>query len=596
MCGISGIIRFDRPGSESEKSVLQMQATIQHRGRDNKGIYIGSFSSLSANLLSIIDIEKDRQPMTSKGGRYTIVYNGEVYNFRELKEELKHQWDFQTNCDTEVVLAAYTVWKEKCLTRLNGMFSFFIWDEKEKTGFGARDLLGIKPFAYSYEDGIFIFASEAKAILTAKNKPPKADEAAILEYLVAPLFSGVETSMFEGVEYLQPGHFFTLSSKGLQINRWGSYDLTGTLEMDIESVVEAFNTAIQNAVKRHLIADVPVGAYLSGGLDSSLICYHASKTENGLSKVFTIEFEDHDKFDYSQSIAVTSDDTPFAKNLASHIDINTPDPHDIVRAKRKNLLRDIKNIAKINDALPAWEMEIALHNLAMGASRSSHKAVLVGDVADETHYGYHFLLDEEAIREPAGMISRFSIPVVRKKFFSYPIGFFNKKYKNMVAAEGHRWDSLLGQKLATTCLIIKRWLPRLLHNADIHSMAYSVETRVPFADTEVLNLAKTIHPDLAFHNNIEKWHIRRAVKDLIPEKNRKRKKSSLPMDFHASATYQKAATAALSQNGDFLRKYLEIDTVNQLCDPSNGLNEKERSLLFRITVLDCWSRHYNVKA
>ncbi len=593
MCGISGIVRFDQPGSISETALDRMQAALEHRGPDAKGIYIGAFAALAANRLSIIDIPKGNQPMTSRDGRYTIVYNGEIYNFKKLREELKPDWTFQTDSDTEVVLAAYTKWKDKCLGRLNGMFSFFIWDEVLYRGFGARDLLGIKPFAYAYENDAFIFASEAKAIVAARGGRPKVDEAAILEYLVAPLFSGVETSMFQGIEYLQPGHFLTITDKGLTIERWGGYDLTGSLEEDITVVKNEFDRLIRNAVRRTMVADVPVGAYLSGGIDSSIICHLASKEFSGHSKTLTFEYEGQETFDYTKSSMMISHDTPFAERFSTHL--GTKEKHFMVIAKREKLMDSIQEIASIDDVIPVWEQQIALHYLARASHNHGLKVILVGDVADETHYGYHFLFREEATKSPAGMISQLSMQLVNKKLISNPLEYFNAKYTDLTQSEGHNWKTDIGRKLATTCLITRRLLPRLLHNGDIHAMAHSVETRVPFADTDLLNFSRKIHPNLALHKDLEKWHIRQAV-GWLPDDNRLRKKSTIPIDLNAGVLYRKGVEKVLKENNDIIKKYLDIDAAKKLCQSPKNPTEQERSMLFRIVALDQWSRCYNVRS
>jgi len=212
-----------------------------------------------------------------------IVYNGEVYNFRELRSELSG--GFHTDCDTEVVLRAYQEWGPSCLKRFNGMFAFFIWDRFDKVGFAARDSLGVKPFLYTHEEGAFRFASEAKALI---DSSPKIDTESILEYIVAPCFSGVETSPFKGVEILSPGHCMTITESEVRTEQWCHMFGNDSYSVSPPDLREA----MVNAVSSTMVADVAVGSYLSGGFDSTLITALAKP-----DRAFSVSFEDQELFD-----------------------------------------------------------------------------------------------------------------------------------------------------------------------------------------------------------------------------------------------------------------------------------------------------------
>ena len=591
MCGIAGIVSYDVPAYLNATRAREIGRRLRHRGPDDDGVHLGSSAVLSHTRLALIDPQGGRQPLSSADGRHTIVYNGEVYNFRELRQELRGNWDFRTDCDTEVVLAAYVDWGPECLERLNGMFSFFVWDEKDQVGFAARDLLGVKPFAYAYDGRELLFASEAQALLSARPTPPKASREALLEYLVAPYFSGVEQSMFEDVEYLQPGHTLDVSRDGVTIQRWGEYDLRGDFMSDTRRLTERLSESVTLAVERALIADAPVSAYLSGGVDSTLVTSVAARASEAPLPAFTIRFEDQELYDYEKSLIVTSDDTPFAIHAAEELGVR----HHVVPVERSRLVRDLSEIARINDALPAWEQELAQYHLAKVASAHS-KAVLVGDAADETHYGYHFLLDDEVTRSPAGFLSRFYCAPLRPDVLHDPIAHFERKYLELTTAAGFRQDTPLERTLATTYLIVRRWLPRLLHNGDIHSMASSLEARVPFADIDLLYLARRVHPHAAYHNGEEKRLLREAARGHVPETIRTRRKSALPKDQRVAAMYQEEALECLEESRDFLGEFLLLNQIARLCDPTRALSEAERALLFRVIVLSHWTRAHGVAA
>ena len=193
-----------------------MQRRLRHRGPDGAGLHEGPHVALAATRLALVDLPGGAQPMSSADGRWTIVYNGEIYNHAELRAELRDRFPFRTRSDTEVALAAACVWGAEGLARLNGMFAFFLWDAKDERGFAARDALGIKPFVYRATSDHFAFASEAKALL---NDRPRAQLDALLEYVVAPYFSGVKRPLFEGLEYLPAGHWLDVSREGIRIPR-----------------------------------------------------------------------------------------------------------------------------------------------------------------------------------------------------------------------------------------------------------------------------------------------------------------------------------------------------------------------------------------
>lgn len=567
MCGIGGIISYTHP--VDGRRLARMRDRLRHRGPDGEGSYEAPHVGLVHTRLALVDPAGGAQPLTSPDGRYTLVYNGEVYNAAELRAELADGWSFRTRCDAEVVLAAYVRWGATAVTRLDGMFAFFIWDAVTQRGYAARDLLGVKPFVYAERDGGLVFASEAKAILPAR---PRARLDALLEYLVVPCFSGVEAPLFEGLHYLPPGHALHVDRAGVRVERWGHHDL---LHATDDVTADELRAAFERAVQRTLIANAPVGVFLSGGIDSTAIAAVARVP------AFTIAFSEQAQFDYARSRIVISDDEPFAALAAAELGL----ARTLVPVDRRDLAADLAHLARTNDALPAWEQELAQHHLARAAARTC-KAVLVGDAADETHYGYHFLLDADATRSPRGIIERFAAPHVADDLVSR----FDTKYRALTEAAGHDWDTPEARVLATTWLVVNRWLPRLLHNGDIHAMAHGLEARVPFADRHLLTLAARIGPSRALAGGIEKAALRDALRGLIPEAIRTRRKSALPKDQAVTAIYQAEASRLLADGelGDLV-------DVRDLCDPRRTLDERERAYLFRVISLVHWSRAFGVQ-
>jgi asparagine synthase (glutamine-hydrolysing) len=590
MCGIAGIVRYDQPGHASEEPVKQLLKALRHRGPDSGACHIGSHAALVTTRLALLDEHGGVQPMTSADNRYTITYNGEIYNWRELREQLKGRWGFRTQSDTEVVLAACATWGMEAVKHFNGMFAFFLWDEKEKKGFAVRDRLGVKPFAYEFERGVLRFASEAKALASTRTFRSAVNTEAVLEYLVAPFFSGVSDSMFVGIHYLQPGCCLSVDRTGIEVGQWWKEEICD-LSLDTESLESEMRQALVEAVRCASDTSYPVGTFLSGGLDSTLVSALAMRRANQPIRAYTIHFAGQEAYDYEQSLIVKSDDTPHAKEAARELGLQ----HEVVEVQRTRLIKDIRAVSIINDALPAWEQELAQYHLARAASAHC-KAVLVGEAADETHFGYAFLLDAQATHNPGGIIRRFGAAPVRHDLVANPEEYFSRRYRELASRAGFDWESSIGRLLATSYLIVKRWLPRLLHNGDIHTMAFSVEARVPFADVKLLDVAKRVHPQIAINEAGEKMVLRRVAKGLMPEASRVRRKSSLPKDQSTSHVMQTAVREALDESAAFLGAFLDLGEMRKLVQAARPLVEHERAILFRVLALHFWSQAYEVRA
>ncbi len=593
MCAIAGQIDWSRPADESV--VERMLRTQAHRGPDGSARWAKAGACVGANRLALVDRAGGGQPMVSPDGRYVLVYNGEIYNHAELRTELAGLWPFTTRSDTELLLAALLHWGEAALVRLNGMFSFFLWDSREARGWGARDRLGVKPFVYQWrqseEGGQLRFASEAKALVAVDGARPRAHAESILEYLVAPMFSGVEHSMFEGIEHLGAGQLLRVEQGRIETRRWWSIAVPAEADQNDPPSIDELRAGVITAVTRTLIADVPLGVYLSGGLDSSLIAAIAVGVQRQcIDRAFTVAFSGQAEIDYRRSRIVLSDDEPFAALAANALDLRRQ-----VCPANGDLSASLRTLAVVNDALPAWEQELALHHLAHAAG-AHVKAVLVGDAADETHWGYHFLLDDEATQSPAAIVRRFGSAPIAKERLADPVAHFAARYQEAAERDGHRWQTVDERRRATTHLIVTRWLGRLLHNGDIHAMSASVEARVPFADIDLLALAARVPPSLGLRSGQEKWALRAAARDLVPEAIRQRRKSALPKDQRPEVEliFRSQARRALAVAHPLLASYLDVPAVERLVDAPGRLDEAERAVLFRVIALGHWAEHYGV--
>jgi asparagine synthase (glutamine-hydrolysing) len=584
MCGIAGIVRFDRPGTASRSAVASMRAALAHRGPDGAGAVVTSFAALAQTRLAMLDPGAGAAPLQSSDGRYTLVYNGELFNDLELRSALPRAW--QSRSDAETLLAAWTEWGEACLERLDGMFSFFIWDDVLQAGFAARDRLGVKPFAY-LETPCFAFASEAKALLAVHGCRPRADVEAIVEYLVAAPFSGVARSPFAGVQYLPPGYVLRVDRGGLSTHPYFQWKPDLSEPLDAPNGARELRRELERAVASAARADAPLGVFLSGGLDSTSLAAIA-RSHGATLPAFTVTFEGQAAWDAADSRLVVSDDTPFARAAASELGLPLSD----VRFDRSTLEGELHELAVVNDALPAWEQELSQRALARAASRSV-KGVLVGDAADETHFGYHFLLDDVALTGPEAIFRRFGVVPVLKDVSSDPVAHLDTEYRALCEAAGRTFGSRSERVLAMTELIVRRWLPRLLHNGDVQCMAFGLEPRVPFCATALIRLASRVPPEVGLAGGVEKSLLREAVRGLVPEAIRIRKKSALPKDQDVGAIYQREARRVATAPHPVVRRIVDLDVLAPLFE-KHVLDEVERAQLFRVIGLQHWAAAYDV--
>ena len=302
MCGINGIVGLDNK-AESNALVKKMNTKMAHRGPDDEGVYSDTNIAMGQRRLSIIELSSaGHQPMWSSNKRYCIVYNGELYNFKQLRFDLERTsqgsndapYHFATATDTEVIIAAYMRWGADCLSRFNGMYAFAIWDTEKKELFIARDRMGIKPLYYYQHNGMFLFSSEVRSLLASDLVPRKLNEAALSDYLRYQTVLAPQT-MVKNVMMLMPGHHITITAKETTITKyWDIKDFAANDNFDLpyKEVCKKVNSLFEKAVERRLIADVPFGAFLSGGIDSSAVVGMMSKVSKNQVQTFSIVFDD----------------------------------------------------------------------------------------------------------------------------------------------------------------------------------------------------------------------------------------------------------------------------------------------------------------
>lgn len=592
MCGIGGIL-YATAGREALSRKMKRLADKQkHRGPDGCSEKIMDRHALCHQRLSLLDIKRGAQPFTDSTGRYVIVYNGEVYNYRELRLQLQHQYSFTTDCDTEVVLAAWIIMGPACLQQFNGMFAFLIWDTVTETGFAARDAMGVKPFVYTRQKNTFLFASEVKALLAVLDTQPGINEYALAEYVVAPYLSGDAQAIHRNISFLQPGEFLQISSETVTAHTWYCFAWQPN-QLDEHTLAERVAEAMEQSVAMSMRADVSVGLFFSGGLDSSLIAAIAAEHAEYKPEAYTITFPQHETIHFDAATIVNANDLPYAESLAALLEL----PLHKVVAAHPSLEESIRLLAHSNDRIPAWEQEFAQHFLAHAASQHV-KAVLVGDAADETHYGYFFLLKEAVNASPLGLLHLFGAgervgllhPRLQKQL--QPLDYLDAAYRALVAEAGYDFGKGGEESiLAMSTLVHRRWLQRLLHNGDIHTMHAGLEARVPFANRNVLDAASLVYPRHGFKNEMEKNVLRNAASWWLGGHFCKRKKSALPRDPRLGKGYQQLLQQQLACNGDFIDTWLNRPALEALSRVET-ITEQDRMMLFNMVSLICWAEVY----
>jgi len=595
MCGIAGVV-YPTEGSEAAVGrATAMQLALVHRGPDSRDLWAGEDCVLAHTRLAIIDLEHGQQPMTDASGRYVVVFNGEIYNHLELRAEIGDRYPFGTTSDTETLLAAYTVWGDACVDRLNGMFAFFVWDRMARTGFAARDALGVKPFVYSARGGELVFASEAKAILAQARQRPALDMEALVEGFVVPGFSGVRTSMFEGIEHLPAGHQLHVTPDSLTVSAWFRHDLAPDTDLsaaDVDALAGQLRDAFEAGVSRSLLADVPLGVFLSGGLDSTAITWVASRRATDPLKAFSIRFEDHANVDFGGSRIVVGDDDPYAAEVARLLSIDL----EPVEVRQQEVVPLLDRLARVDDRLLVWEQEYVQYALA-GATVRDRKVALVGDTADEQHFGYFWFLDDAINESPRALIELFGADLragclskeVQAAF--RPLERLPAAYEELAAEAGYRFGSRAERIQATSYLVLTLWLGRLLHNGDIMTMAHGLEARVPFSDRELMRIAETVPPGVGFAAGEEKALLRRAVRRFVPDSVFNRRKSALPRDPRMGPLYQEALRRTLDEDEGFAKSFFDVAELSRLCEVP-APTDIERMVLFSALALLHWQRIY----
>ena len=588
MCGIVGEIDLEKKISEQEFNALR--DTLIHRGPDDAGSTFlkNNHIALGHRRLSFLDLSKNgTQPLANKNNTIFITFNGEIYNYLELKEALKDDFDFQTNTDTEVIIAAYKKWGIKCLEHLKGMFAFALLDLESEKLFLVRDRFGIKPLYYYKNDKNLIFASELKGIVASPKYQKEVDFSAFTDYFVYRYIPSPKT-IWKGIKKLPPANYLCFDINSLSFTSEEYWKLNSSDEKtETTQLINEIGDLLENSVKEHIRADVPIGSFLSGGYDSSALVSFMVKTQYK-PKTFSIGFDNWEK----------SEDL-FAKIVAEHLHVEN---ESVVTDKKS--LEHIEKMPDVYDE-PIADISIIPTFMVSALARKKVKAVLSGEGADEIFGGYTWQKDFFDLCYPKKLSEKLKIKLKKPDTVSYyanamAMGWFDsEELKKMLTPKYHQYinddvhwfyrkhyNKKISPLKSIQQMDAKCFMGELvLTKIDRASMANSLEVRVPFLDHEIFEKIFKTKENLYFKKGVTKFVLKENIKNDLPNAILERNKQgfvgpdSYYMDLKWYAQHLEKST--LVANGIIQQSYID-----------NLLKEDYNWKLWKILVMEKWFKKW----
>ena len=608
MCGIAGWIEKDSKMVERGKILKTMSETLENRGPDENGIYINGDTALIHRRLVVIDRENGKQPMSARHGdaTYVIVYNGELYNAADLREELRADgFHFRGHSDTEVVLKAYIKYGARCGERLNGIFAFAVFNTKDRSLFLCRDKIGVKPLFYFEYSGGLMFGSEIKALLASGKVKPQIDEQGLNEIFFLGPARTPGCGVFKGVFELNPGECATYKNGRLTRRTYFSLEAREHTDTE-EQTIEKTRFLLTDAVERQLVSDVPLCMLLSGGLDSSVIVKVASLYNRshklGRPSTFSVEYRGNEQF-FTESKFQPTRDFEFIKLMSKnagtrHTEV-VLDNLDVAEALDACVdARDLPGYVDVDSSLLLFCREI----------KKDYTVALSGECADELFGGYPWYFDRDRLFEDCFPWSR-SQDVRRfiLKDGALPRGeeYVRQRYLDTInSAPKLPTDSKEDRRMREMFFLNFYWFMQcLLERKDRCSMACGLEVRVPFCDYRLAEYAYNMPWKLKAWGGREKGIVRKAFEDVLPREIAWRKKSPYPKT-HNPVYFEECARRVklILQKKNSLTELLDKTAVNKIIDDPNSITEpwygqlmKAPQILAYIIELDYWFEKYKVE-
>ena len=542
MCGISGFCNFDQDYLMKkplwEERLTNMRKTLSHRGNDSSGLYLSNHVGLSHARLSIRDLSNGTQPMvrTHQDRTCAIAYNGEIYNTDELIPELTRAgYAFESSSDTEVILYSYMHYGTDFVLRLNGIFSFAIWDAQKEMLLLYRDRVGIKPHFYAVTEHTLLFASEPKALFAYPDFSPSITLKSLQEILAIGPARTPGCGVFQNVFELLPGHYLTFTKDGLKQHPY--WDLTSVPHTDpYHDTVEKVSILVRDAVRRQMISDVPVCTFLSGGIDSSIVTAIASeqlRREGEELHTFSFDFTENEK--YFQSNAFQPErDLPYVNLMKEKLGT----AHTYLECAPSTLVDTLETAVDAKDLPGMTDVDASLLYFCSLVAKHN-KVALTGECADEIFGGYPWfyrkeLLERDGFPWAADMSAR-TVFLDEELCASLDLSAYSHaRYEDTLAQvpllAGETGEEKKRRQVAY--LNIKWFMQTLLDRMDRTSMYSGLEARVPFADHRIMEYVFNVPWEMKYRNGVEKTLLRDACADLLPPELLHRKKSPYPKTYH----------------------------------------------------------------
>jgi asparagine synthase (glutamine-hydrolysing) len=625
MCGICGIFYPERQMRVDRDVLAAMNQQIAHRGPDDDGFYVRENIGLAMRRLSIIDVQTGHQPISNEGESLWIVFNGEIYNHRELRQDLESRGHrYRTRSDTETIVHLYEQYGNDCVKHLRGMFAFAIWDQPRRHLFIARDRLGIKPLYYRYDGKSLLFGSEIKALLADPRLRPEFNRRTLAEYLAFGYLTGEET-MYTGVRKLMPGHTLMLDESGeIEISPYWEQEVNSDEgSRTRESYVHEYRERLEESVRSHLMSDVPLGVLLSGGLDSSAVAALTARIRNDRIETFAVGYGEEE---FSE--------LPFAREVAEHIG----SAHHEVRISRDDFFQTLPLCIWHEDEPIAWPSSVPLYFVSRLA-RERVKVVLTGEGSDETLAGYtryawtllnsrmdnvYRSLTPSVLRRalrsgilasplPAALRRKLEHTFLLRDGASWPAFYFDNFYSAFSAAEQnellapeaklnaddayagsmHFWDQSQGELLHRLLYTdIKTYLVELLMKQDQMSMAASIESRVPFLDHSLVEFTARIPAKYATKGTAGKFILKSGVEDLLPKSIIYRQKMGFPTPWACwlAGTQLDTLEQLLLEPRTLNRGYFRAEAIRSLFGEHRAARRDHGNRIWRLLNLELWMR------
>ena len=604
MCGIAGILSDNIDLRRERESIWRISNSLKMRGPDSRGEMVEKSAALIHRRLAVIDVKHGAQPMSF--GPYTIVYNGELYNTQEIRRELEsYGYHFETDCDTEVVLKAFHMWRERSAEKFNGIFAYAVYNNESSELFLCRDRIGVKPLYYSFVGGTFAFASRMECLLYVKGVESVCSREGLNEIFMLGPAKTIGKTVFRDIKELPPASYMYYSSGKLKINEyWHLCALP--FEEDEISAQEKTHFLVTDAIRRQLVSDAPLCTFLSGGLDSSIISKVASDYYRDRSETlhtYSVDYIDNDKY-FESSAFQPNKDSDYINLISDYI---KSEHHNIVLSNTD--VADALIDAAIARSCPGFcDVDSSLLLFCKEVKRNFTVA-LSGECADEIFGGYPWYHRSEILFEETFPWSRtvdVRRSILRSGFLPEGEDYVRSAYRDTVArVDKLSSDSALESRMREMFVLNLDWfMQTLLIRKDVMSMESSLEVRVPFCDWRIVEYAYNMPWSIKAFDGREKGILRKAFENELPEVITWRKKSPYPKTFNPVYLREvcKMTEYAINDKACPLHEMIDPAAVKTLMDNPESMKEPWYGQLMRtpqvlayIFQIYVWIRKYNVE-